>query len=155
MDYFLKALDPYYSRSKEGLEKAIPLFEKAIEQDNSFALAYAYIAFSYYFLDLNQADKQYTEDLNNYSDKALLYDSKSAESLISKALYYMTIEEFRLALPYLDKALEYNPNSSAVVQMLSDLYARAIPNTGKYLENALKGIQLNIAANDSVGKSYI
>lgn len=154
-DYFLQALDPYYSRSKEGLEKAIPLFEKAIEQDNSFALAYAYIAFSYYFLDLNQADKKYTEDLNNYSDKALLYDSKSAESLMSKALYYMTIEEFRLALPYLDKALEYNPNSSAVVQMLSDLYARAIPNTGKYLENALKGIRLNIAANDSVGKSYI
>lgn len=154
-DYYLQALEPYYRRSKEGLEEAIVLFEKAIEEDQSFSLAYAYIAISYYFLDLNQAEKRYTEDLNNYSDKALLYDSKSAESLISKALYYMTIEEFRLALPYLEKALEYNPNSAAVVQMLSDLYARAIPNTGKYLEYALKGIQLDIAANDSVGKSYI
>ncbi|MGB5500027.1 MAG: helix-turn-helix domain-containing protein, partial [Maribacter sp.] len=32
-DYYLQALDPYYSRTKEGLEKAIPLFEKAIEHD--------------------------------------------------------------------------------------------------------------------------
>ena len=39
--------------------------------------------------------------------------------------------------------------------MLSDLYARAIPDTGKYLEYALKGVQLDIAANDSVQKSYI
>jgi len=154
-DYYLQALDPYYSRTKEGLQTAIPLFKKAIEYDEQFALAYAHTAISYYFMDLNQADKQYTEDLNNYSDKALLYDSKSAESLISKALYYMTIEDYRLALPYLEKALEYNPNSSAVIQMLSDLYARAIPNTSKYLEYALKGVQLNIAANDSIGKSFI
>lgn len=154
-DYYLQALDPYYSRSREGLQIAIPLFKKAIEQDEQFALAYAHTAIAYYFMDLNQADKQHTEDLNNYSDKALLYDSKSPESLISKALYYMTIEDYRLALPYLEKALEYNPNSSAVIQMLADLYARAIPNTSKYLEYALKGVQLDIAANDSVGKSYI
>ena len=154
-DYYLKALDPYYTRTNEGLQKAISLFEKAIENDEFFALAYAQIAISYYFLDLNQANKQYTEDINNFSDKALLYDSKSAESLISKALYYMQIEEYRLALPHLEKALEYNPNSSAVTQMLADLYARAIPNTSKYLEYALKGIQLDIAANDSVSKSYI
>ncbi len=154
-DYYLQALDSYYDRSREGLEIAIPLFKKAIEEDEKFALAYAHTAIAYYFMDLNQADKQHTEDLNNYSDKALLYDSKSAVSLISKALYYMTIEDYRLALPYLEKALEYNPNSSAVIQMLSDLYARAIPNTGKYLEYALKGVQLDIAANDSVQKSYI
>lgn len=154
-DYYLQALDAQYGLTKEGLQKAISLFEKAVENDEFFALAYAQIAISYYFLDLNQANKQYTENINSYSDKALLYDSKSAESLISKALYYMTIEDYRLALPYLEKALEYNPNSSAVIQMLADLYARAIPNTSKYLEYALKGIQLNIAANDSIGKSYI
>jgi tetratricopeptide (TPR) repeat protein len=74
---------------------------------------------------------------------------------MAKALYYMQIKEYRLALPHLEKALEYNPNSSPVVQMLSGLYASDIPNTGKYLEYALRGIQLDIAANDSTGKSYI
>jgi len=154
-DYYLQALGPYNTRTKEGLEKAIPLFEKAIVNDEQFALAYANVAISYYFLDEYQKQKQYTERINNFADKALLYDSKSAESLMAKALYYMQIEKYQLALPHLEKALEYNPNSSAVVQMLAGLYASAIPNTDKYLEYALKGIQLDIAANDSIGKSYI
>ena len=154
-DYYLRALEPFNARTKEGLEEAISLFEKAIEQDPKFALVYSKIAISYYHLDLYQVEKKYTDIINNNADKALLYDSKSAESLIAKALYYMHIEEYRLALPHLEKALEYNPNSSSVVQMLSNLYSYSIPNTAKFLKYALKGIQLDIAANDSIGKSYI
>ncbi len=154
-DYYLQALDPYYSRTAEGLEEAIPLFEKAIEHDPQFALAYASLSVSYYFLDIYQKQKQYTELINNYADKALLYDSKSDVSLIAKALYYMHTEEYRLALPHLEKALEYNPNSASVVQVLSSLYSNYIPDTAKYLKNALLGVQLDIAANDSISKSYI
>jgi TolB-like protein/AraC-like DNA-binding protein len=154
-DYYLQALDPYYTRTKEGLEKAIPLFEKAIQSDDQFALAYANIAISYYYLDIIQGQRQYNEQINNYADKALLYDSKSDISLIAKALYYMYNEEYRLALPHLEKALEYNPNSSAVVQLLSMLYANFIPDTGKALKYALMGVQLDIGANDIIGKSYI
>ncbi|MDE3741041.1 helix-turn-helix domain-containing protein [Maribacter sp. D37] len=154
-DYYLQALDPFYSRTPEGLEKAIPLFEKAIEHDPQFALAYADLAISYYYLDIYRKQKRYTDLINNYSDKALLYDSKNDVSLISKALYYMHTEEYRLALPHLEKALEYNPNSADVVQVLSILYNSYIPDTAKYLKYALMGIQLNIASNDSVSKSYI
>ncbi len=154
-DYYLQALTPYNTKTKEGLVEAILLFEKAIEQDPEFALAYAHIAFSYYYIDIFQKQKKYTELINNNADKALLYNAKSAESLIAKALYYMHIKEYRLALPHLEKALEYNPNSSSVVNMLSSLYANHIPNTAKYLTYALKGIQLDIAANDSITKSYI
>ena len=154
-DYYLKALEPYQTETKEGLEKSIPLFKKAITEDPKFALAYSKLAVSYYYLDLNQTKKQYTEVINNYADKALLYDSKSAESLIAKALYYININEYRLAVPHLEKALEYNPNSASVVQILADLYSRAIPDTGKYLQYALKGLQIDIEANDSIGKSYM
>ncbi|TPE42406.1 helix-turn-helix domain-containing protein [Pontibacter mangrovi] len=153
-DYYLQALDPFLTRTHEGLERAIPLFEKAIEHDPEFALAYAGLAISYYFLDIYQVNKQYTGQISNYADKALLYDAKSAESLTAKAFYYMHRKEFRLALPYLEKALEYNPNSSFVVQMLSDFYARITPNTAKYLEYALKGIQLDAGGSDSTTKSY-
>lgn len=152
-DYYLRALDPYYSRTTEGLQKAIPLFEKAIEQDPEFALAYANIAISYYLLEMSQIEKQYTEKINNYADKALLYDSKSAESLVAKAFYYIQTKEYQLALPHLNKALEYNPNSSLAVQILADFYFRLIPNTDKYLEYALKGVRLN-AASDSLTQSY-
>ena len=154
-DYYLQALDPYHSKTKEGLEEAIPLFEKAIEHDPQFALAYANLSISYYFLDIHQKQKHYTEQINNYADKALLYDSKSDVSLIAKALYYIHTEEYRLALPHLEKALEYNPNSADVVQVLSRLYTVYIPDTAKYLKNALLGIQLDVAANDSIGQSFI
>jgi len=144
-----------YSRTTEGLEIAIPFFEKALEEDPEFALAYANLAISYYYLDIFQRQKKYTDLINNYSDKALLYDSKNDISLISRALYYMHTEEYRLALPHLEKALEYNPNSADVVQVLSILYNSYIPDTAKYLKYALLGIQLDIAANDSVAKGYI
>jgi TolB-like protein/AraC-like DNA-binding protein/Tfp pilus assembly protein PilF len=154
-DYYLQALDPYYSGTKEGWEKAIPLFEKAIENDPKFAQAYAYISISYYQLDRVQNQKKYKQQINNYADKALLYDSKSDISLIAKALYYMENEEYRLALPHLEKALEYNPNSSDVVQMLALLYGSYLPNTAKHLKYALMGVQLDIVAKDSMSKSYI
>lgn len=154
-DYFLQALDPFYSRTTKGLEKAIPLFRKAVEEDPQFAMAYANLAISYYWLDAYQNQKHYTEEINNYADKALLYDSKSDVSLIAKAFYYMHTGDYRLALPHLEKALEYNPNSTGVIHVLSSLYKDYIPDTAKYLKYALLGIQLDIEANDSVAKSYI
>ena len=154
-DFFLQALEPFNTLTSEGLNIAIPLFEKAVELDPKFAQAYADLAISYYFLDIWKEEKTYTELINNYADKALLHDPKLAESLISKALYYIHVEKYRLALPHLEKALEYNPNSSTIVQMLADHYARFEPNTGKYLQYALKGIQLNMSAGDSTAQSYL
>ncbi|MBO0341006.1 helix-turn-helix domain-containing protein [Flagellimonas profundi] len=153
-DYYLQAMEPFNRGTAEGLEEAIPLFKKALEEDPSFALVYADLAIAYYYLDIYKKEKQYTEIINNYADKALLHDSKLTESLIAKALYYMHIGDYRLAVPHLEKALEYNPNSSAVVNMLSSLYANSLPDTGKYLEYALKGIQLDVADNDTA-KSFI
>lgn len=154
-DYFLKGLDLFYLGNREGLEAAIPLFKKAIEYDNEFSRAYADIAISYYYLEAFQAEKQYTTLINDYADKALLYDSKSAPSLIAKALYYMNNSEYQEALPYFEKALEYNPNSAFVIQLLSEFYTSYMPDTEKYLEYALKGIQLDIASHDSITASYI
>jgi tetratricopeptide (TPR) repeat protein len=153
-DYYLRGMELMWVGTREGWEDAISLFERAIEEDPQFALAYANIAIAYFFMDQYKREKQFTQAINTYADKALLYDSRSAESLIAKAMYYMQTEEYRLALPHLEKALEYNPNSSAVVQILADYYARIIPDTGKYLEYALKGIQLDVIPTDSATMSY-
>jgi tetratricopeptide (TPR) repeat protein len=154
-EYFLKGQDLFYKGNREGLEEAIPYFKKAIEHDSEFAQAFADIAISYYYLDLLQAEKQYSAMISDYADKALLFDSKSPQSLIAKALHYMNTGENDLAVPYLEKALEYNPNSARVINFLSDFYANYVPNTEKYLEYALKGIQLDIGSNDSITTSFI
>ncbi len=67
----------------------------------------------------------------------------------------MYSKEYDLALPYLEKALEYNPNSAVVINTLSDFYANYSPNTEKYLEYAIQGIRLDIGAHDSVTASFI
>jgi len=154
-DFYLKGLENQNKHSEAGLNKAILNFEKAIEQDSKYANAYAQIAICYYYLDLNKIEKKYLDKLNEYADNSLLYDSTSELPLIAKALYYINANEFKLAIPYLEKALDYNPNASSVVLILSDLYARVVPDTNKYLTYALKGIKLNIEANDSVSKSFI
>ena len=154
-DYFLKAQDLFFLGNREGLEAAIPLFKRAIEYDKEFSRAYANIAISYYYLDIFQAEKRNTTLINDYADKALLYDSKSAPSLIAKALYHMNSSEYPEALPYFEKALEYNPNSAEVIRFLSEFYTSYMPDTEKYLEYALKGVRLDIASNDSIQSSYI
>ena len=154
-DFFLRGRDLLFGGNRENLIESIPYFKKAIEHDDEFALAYADLAIAYFFLDAPQSEKSYSEQIREYSDKALVFDPKSPQSLISKALYYMNLEEYEMSVPYLEKALEYNPNEAFVINTLSDFYARIMPDTEKYLEYALQGIQLNITANDSITTSFI
>lgn len=152
-DHFLKGVDFFARGGDENLKAALPHFEKAMELDNGFALAYAEAALVYYYLDLFQEEKKYGIELGNYADKALLLDSRMAESLMAKAAYYIHKEEHESALPYLEKALEYNPNSATVIGFLTDFYHFHVPNTAKYLEYALKGVKLAATGHDSVTAS--
>jgi len=154
-DYFLKGLDPFQRGNREGLEEAIPLFEKAIELDPKFALAHADLAIAYALLDIFQVEQKYSDKIDYHADRALLLDPKLPQSLIAKATFHNIRKEYELALPYLKKALEYHPNSSRVINILADFYTRFVPDTEKYLEYALMGIDLDIAAHDSVDASFI
>ncbi len=149
-DFFLKGLDLLNTGIRNNMEEAIHYFEKAIEHDNAFARAYAGVAIAYYFFDLYQAEKKYSAQINNYADKALLLDSQLPQSLIAKALFYMNNEEYELAVPYFEKALKYNPNYDLVFIFLIDLYVNHLPDTEKYLEYALRGLQIDISAYDSI-----
>ena len=154
-DYFLKGLDYLHKETSEGLLKSIPYFEKAIAHDSKFVRAYANIAIAYYYLDLFQSEKKYSDLVNKYAEKSMQLDATQPESLIAKALSYMNNSEYKMAAPYLEKAHELSPNSAAIINILSDFYTSYVPNTKKYLEYALKGAQLDIAANDSITTSYI
>jgi len=154
-DYFLKGMDPFKWETREGLLAAIPYFTKAIELDPEFALAHANLSISYALLDIYQIEKKYTEEIDYHADKALLFDPKLPQSLIAKATAHNIKEEHELALPYLEKALEYHPSSSRVITILADYYTRFVPDTEKYLEYALMGIELDIASYDSTDAGYI
>jgi TolB-like protein/AraC-like DNA-binding protein len=153
-DLFLKGQDFLSKAGTENLLKAVSYFDQATERDPDFAVAYARAVTAFYYLDAFQKEKKYTDKLSQHADKALLYDSKNAESLIAKGLDYMNQKQYSSAAPYLEKALEYNPNSSSAIGMLADFYCNYIPNTSKYLEYALKGIRLENSSPDSTITSY-
>ena len=154
-DLYLKGKDLFYSADPKKMEASVPYFKKAIARDNEFALAYATATMVCYYLDIFLTEKKYATEVSSYADKALLFDPKLAESLIAKAMSYMYLKEYESAAPYLEKALEYNPNSVLALNFLSDFYNYYIPNTAKYLEYALKGLKLNIASHDSATTSHI
>jgi len=153
-DFFLKGLDLLNKRTQAGLENSISYFWKAMEQDENFARAYSGVAIAYYFLDEHQLEKTYTDSINYYADKALFLDPQLPQGLIAKALFYMINHEYELAIPYFEKALEYKPNYDLVYTFLVDLYTNHYPNTEKYLEYALKGLEIDALAYDSATLSY-
>jgi TolB-like protein/AraC-like DNA-binding protein/Tfp pilus assembly protein PilF len=153
-DAFLKGTDLLKKGGDANLKQSIVFFQDAIAKDNTFALAYACAGMACYYLDLYKAERPNMNQLGAFADKALLNDSKLAESLTAKAMYYLIRKEYKEALPYLEKGLEYNPNSTQIIGLLADFYASNLPNTGKYLEYALKGLRLDANSGDSVSISY-
>ena len=154
-DYFLKGKEELNKESKTGLTKGIALLRKAINEDEHFALAHGVLAIAYYYQDLFAAQKQYNDSLIYFADKALLYNPQLSQALTAKALYYMRTDEIGQAIDYLEKALQYQPNSAMVINTLSEIYTNYQPNTRKYLEYALKGVSVDINSYDSITASYI
>jgi tetratricopeptide (TPR) repeat protein len=154
-DYYLQGIDQFYQGTLEGLEEAISFFEKAIEHDPGFASAYADMAIVYSFLNEVFPEQNYTDHVNSYADQALFLDPELSPALAAKALYYINIEAYEQAVTYLEKAIEYTPNSALVINILSTMYANYLPDRKKYLEYALKGIELDLASHDSIESSFI
>lgn len=153
-DYYLKGTHHWTAGTREALIQAIPFFEKAVARDGNFAIAYAALAVSYYYLDIFQVEKKYSTQVSEYSDKALLLDPNNGACLVTKAMHYMNENKPAEAVPYLEKALEYNPNSVEALNFLSAIYNFHLPNTSKHLRNALKAARLDVAALDSATASF-
>ncbi|MEB2778509.1 helix-turn-helix domain-containing protein [Algoriphagus sp. D3-2-R+10] len=153
-DSFMKGLDLLNKGGDENLLESVRFFEEAIQEDERFALAYACAGMAFYYYDMFRGEKVHLDQLGVYADKAMLYDPSLGESLIAKAMYYLLKKEYSQALPFLEKGLEYRPNSSLIIGLLADFYANHLPNTEKYLEYALKGVQLDAGSSDSAVTSY-
>jgi TolB-like protein/AraC-like DNA-binding protein/Tfp pilus assembly protein PilF len=153
-DYYLQGLALLSDQTGAGLGEGLEQFKKAIQEDGQFANAYAYMAITYYYLDIFLAEPKYTDELKKYADKALMLDGESGESLIARSLYFMQVREFEKAVESFEEVLEYYPNTAWIHNFLSNIYATILPDTEKYLTHALQGIQAAVAGADSVTSSF-
>lgn len=135
-DEFLKGRELFHRSAPGDFEQAIKHFEKAIELDPDFAPAYANASMVFYYLDFFRLDARYTEKISRYSDKAMLLDPKSGESLIAKGVYFIHIKEYESAVPYFEKALAQHPGHGLVLHFLVECYSLYVPHPRQYLEYA-------------------
>jgi TolB-like protein/Tfp pilus assembly protein PilF len=149
-NYYFKGMEIVNMRGS-NLEEAIIYFNKAIELDNEFADAYARLALTYYYLDKKKVEKIYSTQINFNADKALAYDPQSDLGLIAKAVFYGHSEDWESGIFYVEKALEYNPNSYWALRSLAAVYLYS--DLEKSLEYALKVITLDISLDDSITTS--
>jgi eukaryotic-like serine/threonine-protein kinase len=145
-DSYLMGLYFWNKRSKEGLEKAIDYFGRAVENDPKFALAYALMADCHYLLFYYRYDRRpdRIQNAKAAADRALLLDDSIAEAHVAVAMIQsyqahqardpQVAESARQAyMNSLRRALALNPNLPVAHQR----YAWAICASG-HLDEAVR-----------------
>lgn len=154
-DYFLKARELFYRSGRGDLDASRQYFAKAVEYDPNFALAYGTAAMVNYYLDIFQAEKKFSKDLDSCANKAYKLDPTLTESNIAMGVFYAGKKEYNEAVKYLEKAHELDPGSALVIHFLTEFYAIHVFNTAKYLEYSLIGVKIDRASPvDSATTSF-
>jgi len=111
-DSYLMGLYFWNKRSKDGLEKAIDYFRRAVEQDPNYALAYAIMADCYYlqfYYGYNSAPDR-IGNAKAAAERALLLDASVAEAHVAAAMVKCYQKDGQAGMESFRHALALNPN---------------------------------------------
>jgi TolB-like protein/Flp pilus assembly protein TadD len=104
----------FWSRGREEIAKSIPYFERAVEQDQNFALAYAYLADCYYYNAATRGSvAPYDESLKRAREnvaQALSLNEGIAEAHTVVAGIKTQEKDYAGAAGEYRRPLELNPN---------------------------------------------
>ncbi len=132
-DFYIRGRH-YYRSLKNKFKLAIEMFQKAIQKDPNYALAYAGLADCYSYIYLwFQLDQEILDQALNASKKALELDPDLAESHLSRGLTMAITSDYVEAEKEFEKAIQLNP------QLFEAYYqfGRTCVGQGKH-EQALK-----------------
>lgn len=137
-ELYLRGRFQWNKRNAEGLYKAIELFNRAIEIDPQYALAYAGIADCYNLLDIwaNLPTSETFPRAKAAARKALAIDDQLAEAHTSLAYAIHTYEwDWDAAEREYKRAIELNPNYATARQW----YAEFLTAVGRFDEAEQQG----------------
>ena len=133
-DSYLMGFYFWNKRSKEGLEKAIDYFGRAVQKDPNFALAYALMA-DCYFLQFSYGYNLHPDRIQNAeiaAKRALLLDDSIPESYLAASHFQLYQKDYHAGMESLRRAIALNPNLAIAHQR----YAWALCAFG-HLDEAL------------------
>ena len=109
-DYYLRGRRFYFQFSKQGIELALQMFAKAIEEDNNYALAYTGIADCYSYQYQHKArSKEIIDNADQASKKAIQLAPGLAEAHVSRGIILGLREQFKAAEKSFIHAIELDP----------------------------------------------
>lgn len=160
-DYYLRGRRFYLQFSTRGSELALQMFDKAIESDKNYALAYAGIAdcYSYQFQHKSRL-KETLEKADKASEKAIKLDPNLAEGYVSRGIVMSLRQKFPEAEKLFLYAIERDPTlflgwyhygrTCFVVGKL-DKAARAFEQANRVEPEDYQSILLAAQAYDDIG----
>ena len=111
-DSYLMGIYFWNKRSRDGLEKAIDYFQRAVEQDPGYALAYAVMA-DCYFLQRYYGYDSAPDRISNAktaAERALLLDDSIAESHLAAGAVQLCENNYQAGMQSFERAVALNPN---------------------------------------------
>lgn len=122
-DCYLKGRNFLMNRTKNNLDFAILLFQKAVDLDSRFASAYAGLgeAYAIMYRDFDRQES-WLDKAMEVSLKGLMYDSSLSEAYASLGLAYYGKDALDEALSASKKAIELDPNNFNAYWILSRIY---------------------------------
>ncbi|MGE0681120.1 MAG: adenylate/guanylate cyclase domain-containing protein [Candidatus Binatia bacterium] len=123
-DFFLRGLECRAQKTREANIQARHMFERAIELDSQFAVAYAYLGLTY----LADVASQWTDDPVHAVDQLLLLaqravaiDATQPAAHEALAYAYLAKKQHTQAVTAAKRAIALDPNSADTYQTLGDI----------------------------------
>jgi adenylate cyclase len=122
-DLLFKAKRLYYEgfSNPDLFKEAVTLLKKAIEIDPNYALAYTWLAKSYYQIGFDDPDGIWNDLSLEMSSKALELEPKLAEGYSARGMVYYEQGQFTKAKNSLETALSFYPNLSDAIGNLATI----------------------------------
>lgn len=143
-EYFLRGRQRFFLyASKDDNQKARSMFQKAIELDPNFALAYAMVGRTHVFDAMNgwsDVREQSLMQAQSFAERAIALDTALPVAYFVTGLVYRERREYMKALAEVEKAIQLDPNyANAHVLLATLLYYTGRPRESlARLEQALR-----------------
>jgi TolB-like protein/lipoprotein NlpI len=123
-DLYLRGKEFFNRGGESNLNMAINFYERAIELDKNFALAYVWLGMAYFqqsFWD-DYYKENFGDTMKYLANKALMLNPDLSDGYWLLAEYYWQRAEYDSCIEYAKNAIDLNPNNSYAYEIMGKGY---------------------------------
>ncbi len=141
-DHYLKGMDYFWKGSQKDLDLALEMFNKALEIDSNYALAYSGIGEVYATKYNYQRTLDWRDKAEKMAKKALALDPELAEAHLTLGRVYDFEQKSKMAIEEFNKVIELRPNSNDAYRRLGYVYLQRLYDYQKAIDHFEKALEI-------------